>query len=132
MGITERHTMINQIISYIGCICKAILRGCFHHCLVELHCINHACEQSQTACNGIDRIEYAFFVLLHILIICKRNSLHRSQYAHQRTINTACLAAYQLCNIRILFLRHNAAAGAVSIVNLNKTVFVGVPDNDLL
>ena len=77
-------------------------------------------------------MEGQLFVFLKVLIVCQRNSLHDGQHGHQGTIDTAGLSADQLRDIRILFLRHNAASGAVRIIHLNKTVLVAVPDDDLL
>ena len=124
--------MIHQIVRHIGCVRKAVLCGGFHHIFVEYNRIHHAGKQGQAHRRRVDRVKYALFVLLHILIVSKRKSLHRREHAHQCSIYTAGLSSYQLCDIRILFLRHDAAAGAVSIINLHKSVLVCVPDDDLL
>ena len=58
--------------------------------------------------------------------------LGMSAARNQGTVNAAALSTDQLCNIRILLLRHNAASGAVRIIDLYETVFIGIPDNDLL
>ena len=47
-------------------------------------------------------------------------------------VDTAGLAAYQLCDIRVFLLRHDTASCAVCIIDFHKLVFIGVPDNDFL
>ena len=73
-----------------------------------------------------------FLILLHILIVCQRNSLHGSKNGCQSSINTSCFSSYQLSNIRVLLLRHNTASGTVCIINFHKTVLIGIPENNLL
>ena len=50
----------------------------------------------------------------------------------QCTVDTSRLSSYKLCDIRILLLRHDTASGAVCVIDLHKTVFIGIPDNDFL
>ena len=50
----------------------------------------------------------------------------------QRSVNTACFSTDKLCDIRILLLRHDTAACAVCVIDLNETVLIGIPQNDLL
>ena len=79
MRITERHAMINQVICSISSICKAILCTCFHVRLIKLHGGYHAGKKSQTTFHSINSVKRKFLILLHILIVCQRNSLHGSK-----------------------------------------------------
>ena len=47
-------------------------------------------------------------------------------------VNAACFSSNKLCDIRILFLRHDTASGAVCVVDVHKLVLIGIPDDDLL
>ena len=89
-------------------------------------------NKSNTAFYCINSIKCQLLVFLHVFVVCKRNSLHGCEHGSQCTVDTACFASYQFCNIRILFLRHDTASCAVGIINLHKAVFIGVPENDFL
>ena len=132
MCITERNTMIYQIISSICRICKSMACTLAHNFFVEFHCRNHTGKQCQTTFDGINGIKRQFFVFLHVFIISKRNAFHSSQNRHQCTVHAACFSTYQFSNIRILFLRHDTAAGAVCIIDFHKLILVGIPDDDFL
>ena len=124
--------MIYQIIRCISRIGKSVLCAGLHDILVKGHGRDHAGKQRQTSFYSINCVKGQFFILLHIFIICQRDSFHRRQHGHQSTINTAALSTNQLCNIRILLLRHDAASGAVRIIDLHKPILIGIPDDDLL
>jgi len=132
MGIPEGNSVIHQIVSSICGIGKAVFRAAFHHFFIKCHCGNHSGKQSQTSLYRINGIKGQLLILLHILIVSQRNSLHNRKHGHQSPVHTACLSANQLCNVRILLLRHNAASCAVGIVQLHKPVFIAVPDNNFL
>ena len=132
MRIPERNAVIYEIIRHIGRIREAVLCGCFHHFFIKGNRIDHAGEEGQAHLGRIDRVEHALFVFLHIFIIRKRQALHRRQKAHECAVDTSGLAAHELGDIRVLLLRHDTAAGTVGVVQLDKAVLVGIPDDDLL
>lgn len=79
MRIPKRHAMIDQIIRCIRCIRKSVFRTVFHTRFIKTHCPDHSRKQRQTSLCRVNGIEHQLFVLLHILIIGKRNSLHRCE-----------------------------------------------------
>ena len=132
MGISEGNAVIYQIIGSICRICKASLCAGFHYIFSEGHRGDHPCKQGKTAFYRINSIKGKLLILLHIFIISQRNSLHSCQHGHQGSIDTAALSADQLGNIGVLLLGHNAASGAVGIVDLHKPVLICIPDNNFL
>ena len=132
MCVTERYAVVYQIICRIGGVGKSVFCAVFHYIIPELHCGNHTLKQSQTSLYGIDGVKGQFFIFLHVFIICQRDSLHGCQNGHQCAIDTTGLSSYQLGDIRVFLLRHDAASGAVGIINLHKLILVGVPDDDFL
>ena len=132
MGVPEGNTMIDQIICCIRCIGKTMPRTVIHPLPAEMDRIQHTGKQRNTAFYRIYGIKHQFFVFLHILIVSQRNSLQSCQQRHEGTVYSAGLAPHQLCNIRILLLGHDGASGAVRIIDLHKTVFIAVPEDDLL
>ena len=132
MCITERNSMIHQIICCVCRIGKSMLRTLFHACIVKLHRLKHSCKECQASFCCINCIEYEFFVFLHVFIISKRNSLHRCQKRCQCSVHSSCLTTDKLCNIRVLLLWHDTASCTVSVINIHKLIFVGIPDNHFL
>ena len=132
MGIPKRHTAVYEIIGNVCRIRKSVLRRCFHCVFIELHRIDHTGKQRNAGCHRIDRVKYTFLIFLHILIVCKRQTLHRGQHPHKCAVDTPRLSAHKLCNIRILFLRHDRTSRTVRIIKLHKLILVRIPDNDLL
>ena len=124
--------MVYQIICGIGRIGETVFCTLFHDIFAEAHRRNHAGKQGNTAFYGVDRIKGQLFVFLHVFVVCQRDAFHRGQHGGQCSVNTAGLSSYQLCDIRVFLLRHDAAAGAVSVIDLHKAVFIGIPEDDLL
>ncbi len=124
--------MIHQIVRRICGVRESLHGTHLHDIRVEPHGSEHACKQRHASLYGIDRVKGEFLVLLHVFIVCERDSLHRREDRHQRAVHTSCLAPHKLRDIRVLFLRHDAAASRVRIVDLDETVLVGVPYDDLL
>ena len=89
-------------------------------------------NRANTAFDCINGIKGQLFVFLHIFVVSQRNAFHGGQHGHQCAVDTAGLSSDQLCDIRIFLLRHDAAAGAVGVIDLHKAVFIGIPDDDLL
>ena len=132
MSVPECNSMIHQIVSRICRIGKTIFRASIHVFFSKFHRGNHTVKKSQAAFDRINGIKSELLVFLHILIIGQGYSLHRGEYTHQSTIHAARLSPHQLCNIWIFFLRHDATASTIGIVNLHELIFIGVPQNDLL
>ena len=132
MRRTERHALPHEVIRHIRRIREAKLRRILHPCPVPCHGRQHILHKDHRILHGIHRIERELLILLHILIIGKRQSLHHRQEAHQRPIHAAGLATDQLRDIRILLLRHDARARRILIRDLHELILVRVPDTDLL
>ena len=132
MCIAERDSLSDQVICCIRRVGKAVPRALLHYILAEGHGFQHSGHQPDTHGHGIKCIENRFLVLLHILVISKRNCLHGCQKTCLIPENTSGLAANQLGHIRILLLRHDAASGRVTVIHLHEPVFIAVPENDFL
>ncbi len=82
--------------------------------------------------NRISRIEQGFLILLHVLVIAKRQSLHGGQQAHKMPIGPPGFSPDELRKIRIFFLGHDAAAGGKCVGDHNKTKLLGGPEHQFL
>ena len=77
-------------------------------------------------------IKDGFLVLLHIFVVGECNALHHRQQGGQIAENAAAFATYQLGDVRVFLLGHNAGTGGKGVVQFHKLKLPGAPHNDLL
>ncbi|MNH98638.1 hypothetical protein D3C73_513810 [compost metagenome] len=129
MRLAERQTFAYQEVSDISCIGKVRVDGFTHPALVHLHRRNHWRKQLECPCKGGYSVEHALFVFLHIFVVCQRQGLEHRQQPDQVAVDTARLAPHQLRHIRVLLLRHNAAACAEGIIQLHEAELRAAPQH---
>ncbi len=132
MGISEGHPFAHQIVRRVRGVGKAVHGTVRHPFPPKAHGAQHAGKQGQTVLGRLHGVKGHLLIFLHIFIICKRKPLHGGQQGQQRPIHPTGLPPNQFRYVRILFLRHNAAAGRIGIVDFHELILVGIPDNDLL
>ena len=103
MRIAEGNTLFDEIIRTVGGVGKAACRARRHDILAEGHRAKHRGENRQALEKRIACIEERLFVLLHILVVGKRNALHHRQQGKQIAVDTSGFAAQQLGDVRIFF-----------------------------
>ena len=72
---------------------------------------HHAGHGGDAERQGVERVERALLVLLHVLRIGERQALHHDQQAGQRADDAAGLAAHEFGRVGIALLRHDRGAG---------------------
>ena len=77
---------------------------------------DHAGHGGQEQLQLLDRVEQRLLVLLQIAVVGQRKALERGQQPGQVADQAAGFAARQLCDIRVLLLRHDRAAGGERVV----------------
>ena len=120
IGISERHTLLNKIVSAVCSIDKSLSCGISHVLWDNSHCSKHRVERFKTKFNSVDSVKDSLLVLLHILVVCKRQTLHHYKQCVKVAVNSACLSSYKLSNIRVFLLWHDRRACCVSVVKLDK------------
>src|SRR5215470_10905729 len=93
---------------------EASLAGSFHAFTVEFHLAHKTGSNFHAAADCGCRVEERLLRLLHIFVVGKWKAFYCSQERHLVADNPRRLPANQLERIRILLLRHGAAAGGVS------------------
>ena len=130
VGIPERHAVIYQIIRCVCGIRKSLCCALPHPVRTEFYRGQHSVKQRQASFYRINGIKGQFLVFLHVFIVSQRQSFHGSKQGYERPVHPAGLSTYQLGDIRIFLLGHNAAARTVCVVQLHELVFVGIPYNN--
>ena len=96
------------------------------------HGVQHGGEHGQAHLHGVHRVKDRLLVLLHILVVCKGQSLHGGEEAHEVAVDPARLAPHQLRNVRVLLLGHDGGASGVGVVQLDELELPAAPEDDLL
>ena len=105
---SERKALLSKVIGKVGSVDKALLSRRIHILLDDLHCFNHRSKNFKTLLNGSNAVKYTLLVLLHILVVCKRNTLENGEHCEEVAVNTTRLAPDKLRHIGVLLLRHDA------------------------
>ena len=132
MRLTERQSFADQIIGHVGSVGEIIVKHLPHAGGIQLHAFEHGRIDGKTELQGIDRIEQAFFIFLHVFVIGHRQSFESSQHSHQMAYDPAGFAADQFAHIRVFLLRHNARPGTMRIVQFNEGKLGRRPENQFL
>ena len=123
VGIPERHPLLGQVVGAVGGVDKALGGGAAHVGRQGLHGVQHGGDGLEAEFQGIHCIKDGFLVLLHILVVGQRQTLHHHQQGVQVAVDAAGLAADQLGDIGVLLLRHDGGAGG-------KADFLGIHEFD--
>ena len=111
MGVAERHFQRpHQPVGKIGGGGIALARGGFHPRLVRHHVGDHSGHRPDRQRERAERFHRALLVLLHVLLIGQRKTLHHDQQCGQRADHPAGLGADQFGGVRIALLRHDRGA----------------------
>ena len=96
------------------------------------HSLQHGGEGLQAQLYVVHCVEDRLLVLLHILVVCQRQTLHHGQQGLEIAVHSGGLATDQLGNIRVLLLGHDGRTGCKGIVQFNELELPGTPQDDLL
>ena len=130
MSFSEWNTLFGKVLRNIRGIEEAFSKLLLNLIHSELSFIQHVGKNLNAGFPRIHRIEEAFFILLEVLVVGKRRPLHYGQKLHQVAVDSAHLSAEQFRHIRVLLLRHDAAAGTVAVVDGDIREFLGVPPDE--
>ncbi len=127
VGIAERHALFDKPVCRVSSVCKAALCRRKHCVRPDCHGRKHICKYRQTHFYGIHRVKQGLLILLHILVVCQRKTLHCCQQTDKVSVNPSAFPTDKLRHIRIFLLRHNAGACGIRVRKLNKMEFVAAP-----
>eukprot|EP00754_Rhynchopus_humris_P039960 Rhum_TRINITY_DN23031_c0_g1::Rhum_TRINITY_DN23031_c0_g1_i1::g.176954::m.176954 len=100
--------------------------------LVDRHRLDHAREHLQAQLHGVRRVEHALLVLLHVLVVRRRQPLHHHEDRHQRPDHAPRLAPQELHRVRVLLLRHQRRARRVAVRERDELELRGAVDAQVL
>ena len=127
----ESHALAHQPLGYVGGQGEALRRQLGEACGVESEGGDHPGDCRQQHLQGVDRVERGLLVLLQVSVVGQRQRLQGGQQTGQVPDQPSGLAAGELCNVGVLLLRHDGAAGGVRVVEGDEPELLGGPDDDL-
>ena len=132
MRFAEGQSLGNEVVRDVGRQGVAALGGRAHSVCMDAHGGNHTFCDAERWDEGIDGIEQAFFVLLHVAVVCEGDSLHGGQQTDEIAVDPSGLAACDLREVGVALLRHDAAAGRVSFVEPDESKLIRRPEDEFL
>ena len=110
MGVSERYSLYYKVICRVCGVSESSDRAQAHHIFAECDRREHSAKERDAGLRSVDRVKGGLFILLHILIVSKRKAFHSGQKRHQIAVYSSGLSPDKFADIRILLLRHDAAA----------------------
>src|SRR5574343_999335 len=131
VAIAERHAFFHQVVSQVGGGGKALQHGGAHGSRLHGDAAHHVGVDTQGVDQRVGGVEQRLFVFLVVLVVGQRLRLHQRHQGDQVADNTAGFAAYQLRYVRVFLLRHDGAAGAEAVGDIDEADARAHPQDQL-
>ena len=132
VGVPEGHALFGEIVGAVRGVDEAVARRLAHVVGADGHGVQHGGKDRQAHLHGVHRVKDRLLVLLHILVVGKRQALHGSEEAHEVAVDPARLSPHQLGHVRVLLRGHDGGAGGVGVVQLDELELPAAPEDNLL
>ena len=133
MGLAERHVQYaREPVGEIGGGRVARARRRLHALGVGRHILDHAGNGGERERERPECVEDAFLVLLHVLRIGERQTLHHGEQPDKRAHDPSGLAAHELGRVGVAFLRHDRGAGREGVRQPDEAELRRRPQHKLL
>src|SRR5260370_24354309 len=103
---------------------ESVLAGSLQAIEVESHSAHETGGDPQTSQSSRSSFEQRLLSFLHVFVVGQGQTLDGSEQRDLAADQPGCFPADQLQRVWILFLRHGAAAGGVSLRQLDKAVLL--------
>src|SRR5574343_489045 len=120
VAVAERHAFFHQVVGQVGSGGKTLQHGGAHGSRRHGDAAHHVGVNAQGVDQGVDGVEQRLFVFLVVLVVGQRLRLHQGHQGDQVANHTAGFAAYQLRHVRVFLLRHDGAAGAETVGDIDE------------
>ena len=130
--VPEGQPAQHQVVRHIRRQQEGVRHRRRHRFFIHLQPVHHLRIHFEGQLDGIEAVKERLLVLLHVPVVGQGQALQEGQQAHQIAIQPPGLAAGQLRHVRVLFLRHQAAAGGVGIAQGHEPELRTHPQNHIL
>ncbi len=131
MRVAEGQAALDQVVGQVGGGGVALQRGGAHGVGLDRDAGHHVGEDAQRVDHRVDRVEQRFLVFLVVLVVGQRLALHQREQADQVAVDAAGLAARQFRHVGVLLLRHDRAAGAEAVGDVDEAHARAHPQHQL-
>ncbi len=132
VSLAERHPLEHEVFGDVRGLDKTFFELLCQNILAEANFFKHVGENGQRGLERVDAVKQGFFVLLIILVEREERALEHRQQRDEIADGAGGFSAYEFRDVGIFFLRHDARTGAKRVVDLNKTEFLRVKNDQLL
>src|SRR5574337_1593178 len=142
--VAEGQALLHQVVGEVGRGRVAAPRGALHgvgldHDAARAHAgrgvgfaVHHLGEDAQRVAQRVDGVEQRLLVLLVVLVVGQRLALHQRQQRHQVADHAPGLAAREFGDAGVALLRHDRAAGAVAVGEVDEAEGLAHPQHQFL
>src|SRR5690606_33672731 len=131
MGIAEGQALLHEVVREIGCCGKALQSGRAHRLRFDADAGHHIDKNRKRVTDGVSSVEEAFLVFLVILVVGQGLTFHQGEEGYQMAVDTPRLAASQFRHVWVFLLRHDGAAGAETVRQIDKADAGAHPEHQL-
>ena len=119
----EGHAAQHEVFRDVGREDEAVGEAAVRLFFVDVDVREERRQDGEDELEAVERAEEAALVVLEVAVVCERDAFHHREEVDERAGELASLAAQQLEHVGVLFLRHDAGAGAEGVGQLDPAEF---------
>ena len=131
MRRTKWDTFEHQIVGQFRGQQKPGRRRAGHRLSPDREAADQGRQHPERVLHCFDSVKKRALILLQVAVVTQGEPLQHGQQTHEMPVHPSRLAPDQLRHVRVLLLRHHAAAGAERVRQLHKPKFLGRPEHQL-
>ena len=127
----EGHAAQHEVFRDVGREDEAVGEAAVRLFFVDVDVREERRQDGEDELEAVERAEESALVVLEVAVVCERDAFHHREEVDERAGELARLAAQQLEHVGVLFLRHDAGAGAEGVGQLDPAEFGREVDDEV-
>ena len=127
----EGHAAQYEVFRDVGREDEAVGEAAVRLFFVDVDVREERRQDGEDELEAVERAEESALVVLEVAVVCERDAFHHREEVDERAGELARLAAQQLEHVGVLFLRHDAGAGAEGVGQLDPAEFCREVDDEV-
>ena len=131
MRRTKWDALEHQIVGQLRGQQKPGRRRAGHRLAPDREAADEGRQHLERALHRFDGVKKRALILLQVAVVTQGEPLQHGQQTYKMPVHPSRLAPDQLRHVRVLLLRHHAAAGAERVRQFHEPEFLGRPEHQL-
>ena len=131
VGVAEGDTLADEVVGEVGGEKERVAGGIVAGVDVDGHGGDHFGIYLKSGVDGVEGVEERFFVFLQVAVVGEGETFEGGEKGDEIAVETSGFATGDFADVGIFFLRHEGAAGGVSIGKGGKGKFGGAPEDEI-